>query len=88
VLHGVEEERNILQTIKIRKANWIGHILRRNYLVKHVIEGKIEGRVEMTGRRGRREERLSIFSLDFFTLEDGTDTLSRNVGKGLPLDAA
>ena len=25
---------------------------------------------------------------DFFTLEDGTDTLSRNVGKGLPLDAA
>jgi hypothetical protein len=27
-------------------------------------------------------------SLDFSTLEDGTDTLSRNVGKGLPLDAA
>jgi hypothetical protein len=25
---------------------------------------------------------------DFFTIEDGTDTLSRNVGKGLPLDAA
>ena len=25
---------------------------------------------------------------DFFTLEDGTDRLSRNVGKGLPLDAA
>jgi hypothetical protein len=27
-------------------------------------------------------------SLDFLTLEDGTDTLPRNVGKGLPLDAA
>jgi hypothetical protein len=26
-------------------------------------------------------------SLDFLNLEDGTDTLSRNVGKGLPLDA-
>ena len=26
--------------------------------------------------------------LDFFTLEDGTDTSCRNVGKGLPLDAA
>jgi hypothetical protein len=26
--------------------------------------------------------------LDFLTFEDGTDTLSRNVGKGLPLDAA
>jgi hypothetical protein len=25
---------------------------------------------------------------DFLNLEDGTDTLSRNVGKGLPFDAA
>jgi hypothetical protein len=23
---------------------------------------------------------------DFLTLEDGSDTLSRNIGKGLPLD--
>jgi hypothetical protein len=45
-LHKVKEERNILHTIKRRKANWIGHILRRNCLLKHVIEGKIE----MTGR--------------------------------------
>jgi hypothetical protein len=29
-----------------------------------------------------------LLFLDFLTLEDGTDTLSRNVGKGLPLDAA
>jgi hypothetical protein len=43
VLHGVKEERNILHTIKRRKANWIGHILRRNCLLKHVIEGKKEG---------------------------------------------
>jgi hypothetical protein len=28
------------------------------------------------------------FFLDSLTLEDWTDTLSRNVGKGLPLDAA
>jgi hypothetical protein len=33
---------------KRRKANWIGHILRRNCLLKHVIEGKLEGRIEMT----------------------------------------
>jgi hypothetical protein len=44
VLHRVKEERNILHTIKRRKANWIGHILRRNCLLKHVIEGKLEGR--------------------------------------------
>jgi hypothetical protein len=45
VLHRVKEERNILLTIKIRKANWIGHILRRNCLLKHVIKGKLEGRI-------------------------------------------
>jgi hypothetical protein len=58
VLHRVKEERNILQRIKRRKANWIGHILRRNCLLNHVIEGKIEGRIEMTGRRGRRCKQL------------------------------
>jgi hypothetical protein len=40
VLHRVKEERNILHTIKRRKANWIGHILRTNCLLKHVIEGE------------------------------------------------
>jgi hypothetical protein len=47
-----------LHTIKIRKANWIGHILRRNCLLKHVIEGKLEGRIEMKGIRGRRRKQL------------------------------
>jgi hypothetical protein len=58
VLHRVKEERNIVHTIKRRKANWIGQILRRNCLLKHVIEGKLEGRVEMTGRRGIRRKQL------------------------------
>jgi hypothetical protein len=40
-LHRVKVERNILHTIKRREANWIGHVLRRNCLLKHVIEGKI-----------------------------------------------
>jgi len=40
VLHIVREERNVLHTIKRRKANWTGHILRRNCLLKHVTEGK------------------------------------------------
>jgi hypothetical protein len=34
-----KEERNILLTIKGRKANYIGHIFRRNFIPKHVIEG-------------------------------------------------
>jgi hypothetical protein len=58
VLHRVKEERNIVHTIKRRKANWIGHFLRRNCLLKHAIEGKIEGRIEMTGRRGRKRKQL------------------------------
>jgi hypothetical protein len=57
-LHRVKEERNILHTIKRRKANWIGHILRRNCLLKHVIEGKIEGRLDVTGRRKRRRKQI------------------------------
>jgi hypothetical protein len=40
----VKEERNIVHTIKRRKANWIGHILRRNCLLKHVIVGKLKDR--------------------------------------------
>jgi hypothetical protein len=46
--------------IKIRKANWIGHIWHRNCLIKHVIEEKIEGTIEMTGRQGRRRKQLLV----------------------------
>jgi hypothetical protein len=42
LLHRVKEERNIVRTLKRRKANWIGHMY-RNCLIKHIIEGKIEG---------------------------------------------
>jgi len=56
VLRRVKEERSILQTIKGRKANWTGHGWHRNCFLKHVIEGKIEGRTEVTGIRGRRRK--------------------------------
>jgi hypothetical protein len=36
---------NILHEIRKRKANWIGHILRRNCLLKQVVKGKIKGQV-------------------------------------------
>jgi hypothetical protein len=39
-------------------ANWIGHILRRNCLLQQVIEGKMKGGIEVTGRRGRRRRKL------------------------------
>jgi len=43
VLLRVKGQRNILHEISKRKANWIGHILSRNYLLQRVIEGKIKG---------------------------------------------
>jgi hypothetical protein len=39
VLQRVKQERNILHTVTRMKGNWIGHILRRNCLLKHTIEG-------------------------------------------------
>jgi hypothetical protein len=42
-MYWVKEVRNIVHTIKIRNANWIGHIVRRNRLLKHVTKGKIGG---------------------------------------------
>ena len=46
VLLRVNEQRNILHVIRKRKANWIGHILRRNCLLREVIKGKIKGTVD------------------------------------------
>ena len=58
VLLSIKEQRNILHEIRKRKANWIGHILRRYCLLQRVIEGKIKGGIEVTGRRGRKRRKL------------------------------
>jgi hypothetical protein len=58
VLLRVKEQRNILHEICKWKANWIGHILRRNCLLQRVIKGKIQGWIEVTGRQGRRRRKL------------------------------
>jgi hypothetical protein len=36
----------------------MGHILRRNCLPQHAIEGKIKGGIEVIGKRGRRRRKL------------------------------
>jgi hypothetical protein len=60
VLLRVKAQRNILHEILVskRKANWIGHILRRNGLLWHVIKGMINGGIKVTERRGRRRKNL------------------------------
>jgi len=80
VLRIVKGERNIVYAIKRRKAMSTGHILRRKGLLNHIMEGKTEGRIEVTGRRGRRRKWL----LDDFNERRGhwklkEETLDRSV---------
>jgi hypothetical protein len=59
VLHRDKEQRNILHTVTRRKSYWIGYILHGNCLLTHIIvEGKLEGMIDVTGRRGRRRKQL------------------------------
>jgi hypothetical protein len=58
VLPKVKEERNILHTIIRLLVIRIGLILRRNCLLKHVIERKITEMAEVTRKRGRRRKQL------------------------------
>jgi hypothetical protein len=52
--HPCHEEKHG-STIRQTKANWIGYsFYRRNFLLKHIIEGEIEGK----RRRGRRRMQL------------------------------
>ena len=45
--------KGILHTVKRRKANCIGYILRRNCFLKYVTERMIDERRKVTGRRGK-----------------------------------
>jgi hypothetical protein len=58
ILVRIKKQRNILNEISKRKANWIGLILRRNCLLRQVIEGKIKGGIVVKGRRGKRRRKL------------------------------
>jgi hypothetical protein len=51
-------QRNIPQIVKWRKVKWIGRISPRNRLITHFTEGKIVGRIEVTGIRGRKLKQL------------------------------
>jgi hypothetical protein len=57
-LHAVMEDRKVLGRVNRWKGNRTGHTWRRNWLLKHVIDEKIEGGVEGTERRRRRGKQL------------------------------
>jgi hypothetical protein len=60
VLHRLQERRKMLHTIKRRKDNCIGDVLRRNCLLNHVIKGNTEW--EMEGLEDEEEEVSSYWS--------------------------
>ena len=44
VLTIVDESRCLIETIGVRKKNWIGHVLRGDGLLRDVLEGRMLGR--------------------------------------------
>jgi len=58
MLHKFSVSFGLNSTLLIIKGIGFGHTLRRNYLPKHIIEGKIEERIRVTGRHGRRRKQL------------------------------
>ena len=83
VLLTANEQRNILHEIRKRKANWIGHILRRNCLLKQVIEGKIKGEMEVTRRRKKLLDDLKDRRGYCHLKEEALDrTMWRNLFRG------
>ena len=87
VLRRVGEERQLLNLIRNRKKNWIGHILRRDGIVKEVIEGRMEG------KRSRGRPRAGM--LDDLVVVSYGDTKRRAENRGewlasmdLPRDSA
>ena len=83
VLLRVNEQRNIPHEIRKRKANLIGHILRRNCLLKQVIEGKIKGEMEVTRRRKKLLDDLTDRRGYSHLKEDALDrTMWRNHFRG------
>ena len=55
VLEHIAEKRTLLNNILCRKANWIGHILRRNCLLHDATEGET---MEVKGVGRRRSQLL------------------------------
>jgi len=56
VLLRVKEQENILHEISKGKANWIGHILRRNCLLQRVIKGMVKGGGVRSDRKTRKKK--------------------------------
>jgi len=56
VFNAVGDKISLVQTVIKRKKNWIGHVMRRDGLMKDVMEGGIGG------KRGKGRPRIRMFN--------------------------
>ncbi|KAJ4444839.1 hypothetical protein ANN_06636 [Periplaneta americana] len=61
VLERVGEERMMLKLIRKRKRIWLGHWLRRNWLLKDALEGMVNGRRVRGRRRNQKLDDIKIY---------------------------
>ena len=73
VLSRVNVKRSILDTVLRRKANWIGHILRRNCLLHDVIEGKLDETPGVGRRRIQMIDDLKVKTKYWMLKEEAED---------------
>jgi hypothetical protein len=67
VLRIVGEKRSLMETVRRRQKNWIGHVLRGDCLLRTVLEGRLQGKHQ----RGRPRRKM----LDWM-LKEGSETRS------------
>ena len=59
VLERMGEGRIMLELIRKRKRNWLGHWLRRNCLLKDALEGMVNGK-KVRGRKNQMIDNIMI----------------------------
>src|SRR3984885_10641832 len=69
VLKQVNEERSLMNTIRTRQKNWIGHVLRSNSLQRDIMEGKMDGFKGRGRPRKKLLDWMNFFGIDFAEYE-------------------
>ena len=64
VLTMVNESRCLIETIRQRKKNWVGHVLRGNGLLRDVLEGRMLGKARVGRRREKMLDDLMIVPIE------------------------
>ena len=64
VLTMVNESRCLIETIRQRKKNWVGHVLRGNGLLRDVLEGRMLGKAQVGRRREKMLDDLMIVPIE------------------------